>query len=441
MPVTSLQFTNVGPFEEVAFEFDEQVNVFTGPNNSGKSTVLWVLGEVLVYPFNLPSKILRSDECPWSISYLSASGVKTAQGKLPSDVELTRDIFKVIGPSFFAPAQRLSTNYRSPGPTAGRESQSRTDKFVNWVTRVPPSAWETFDGGEIRRRIHDISELLRRADLMLTGTSSVSDEEIIQKIVDLDYAGYRRQQPAMRTIVETIASLASRITEGFPITFLGVHEDEDGLFPKFGTPSGKLPLNVLSQGTQSIIHWLAHLLIGYAEYYNFPPDFEEKPGILIIDEIDAHLHPSWQRRIIPALTECFPKLQIFCSTHSPLMLAGLKAGQVQLLRRDLGTSKVTVSRNESDIGGWTADEILRNFLDVPSPTDLATAGNVSRLQELRRKEKLSAEESEELEQLRHTVSQDLLNNQVTAEIERFAEILSKSRSESGTASESSHSPT
>ena len=276
---------------------------------------------------------------------------------------------------------------------------------------------------------------------MLTGASSVSDEAIIQKIVDLDYAGYRRQQPAMRTIVETIASLASRITEGFPITFLGVHEDEDGLFPKFGTPSGKLPLNVLSQGTQSIIHWLAHLLIGYAEYYNFPPDFEEKPGILIIDEIDAHLHPSWQRRIIPALTECFPKLQIFCSTHSPLMLAGLKAGQVQLLRRDLGTSKVTVSRNESDIGGWTADEILRNFLDVPSPTDLATAGNVSRLQELRRKEKLSAEESEELEQLRHTVSQDLLNNQVTAEIERFAEILSKSRSESGTASESSHSPT
>ena len=131
MPVTSLQFTNVGPFEEVAFEFDEQVNVFTGPNNSGKSTVLWVLGEVLVYPFNLPSKILRSDECPWSISYLSASGVKTAQGKLPSDVELTRDIFKVIGPSFFAPAQRLGTNFRSPGPTAGREVPvARTDKFV-----------------------------------------------------------------------------------------------------------------------------------------------------------------------------------------------------------------------------------------------------------------------------------------------------------------------
>ena len=57
-------------------------------------------------------------------------------------------------------------------------------------------------------------------------------------------------------------------------------------------------------------------------------------GNLIIDEIDAHLHPSWQRRIIPALTRNFPNLQIFCSTHPPLMLAGLEEGQVQLISRD-----------------------------------------------------------------------------------------------------------
>ena len=57
------------------------------------------------------------------------------------------------------------------------------------------------------------------------------------------------------------------------------------------------------------------------------PDLTEKPGILIVDEIDVHLHPSWQRRIIPALTKNFPNLQIFCSTHSPLMLAGLGEGR------------------------------------------------------------------------------------------------------------------
>ena len=105
-----------------------------------------------------------------------------------------------------------------------------------------------------------------------------------------------------------------------------VADDSEGLYPQFRTPDGDLPLDVLSQGTQSIIQFLARLLFGYAEYYDFPADLEEKPGIFLIDEIDAHLHPSWQRRIIPTLTEHFPNLQIFCSTHSPLMLAGLEGG-------------------------------------------------------------------------------------------------------------------
>ena len=60
-----------------------------------------------------------------------------------------------------------------------------------------------------------------------------------------------------------------------------------------------------------MIQWLAQLLIGYAEFYDYPVDLAERPGILIIDEIDAHLHPSWQRRIIPTLIKHLPNLQIF----------------------------------------------------------------------------------------------------------------------------------
>ena len=192
--------------------------------------------------------------------------------------------------------------------------------------------------------------------------------------------------------------MTSDITQGFPIEFIGVDEDREGFFPKFGTIDGSVPLNTLSQGTQSIVQWLAHLLIGYAEYYNFPDKLEEEPGILIIDEIDAHLHVSWQQRVIPTLTRHFPNLQIFCSTHSPLMLAGLKRGQIQLLRRD-ENGKVSVSRNESDIYSWTADEILRQLLELPTPTDLATSDRLNRLQQLRQKQKLSNKETKELDEV------------------------------------------
>ena len=51
MPIDKLRLTNVGPFDDIEFEFDPQVNVFTGPNNSGKSAALFALGAVAVYPF------------------------------------------------------------------------------------------------------------------------------------------------------------------------------------------------------------------------------------------------------------------------------------------------------------------------------------------------------------------------------------------------------
>ncbi len=427
MPITGLSFSNVGPFDEITFEFDQQVNVFTGPNNSGKSTVLWVLAELLVPAFIMPDKLHRRRKPKWKLGYTSANAPKAVKGSFPATAVQMQDILETTGHTCFVPAQRRGTDFRSTGPTAGLDIEPSIDEELDQAARQQPEIFRQLGPEAIRNffesmRASQGRDFRRHRNLTLSDTSLISNEAMIQKIIDLDYASYRRQRPEMRAIVETVASLASEITDGFPIKFSGVEEDEDGLFPLFGTPDGDLPLNVLSQGTQSIIQCLAHFLFGYAEYYDFPLDLEEKPGILIIDEIDAHLHPSWQRRIIPTLTRHFPNLQIFCSTHSPLMLAGLKAGQVQLLRRD-PEGRVSVSTNNSDIAGWTADEILRNFLEVPSPTDLATAGHVSRLQELRRKDKLSVEDTEELERLRHIVNQDLISGPVSAQVEQFAEML------------------
>ena len=438
MPISKLRFTNVGPFDEIEFEFHQQVNVFTGPNNSGKSTVLWVLGEILVYPFGFPTKLLRSEEAAWEGHFVFDQKTQSFSGLLPISGDALLDtvvgILEQVGYTTFVPALRQSTDFRTTGPMVGREkiadSQVGRLSAGEILTQRVANLEDTVEGRLVRFSDRD-PRLSARLGLIRTNALLVTDEAVIQKIIELDYRAYRRQEPTIRSIVEKIAEIASEITEGFPVQFLGVGEDDEGLFPQFRTQDGDVPLNVLSQGTQSIIQWLAHLLIGYAEYYEYPANLEEKPGVLIIDEIDAHLHPSWQRRIIPTLTKYFPNLQIFCSTHSPLMLAGLKAGQVQLLKRD-ERGKVTVSRNETDIVGWSADEILRNFLDVSSPTDLATTEQLDRLQELRRRESPSSEEVEELEQLRHTVNQDLLAGPMAPQVEHFTELLKQASAESAT---------
>ena len=432
MAITSLHVTNVGPFKEITLRFDPQVNIFTGPNNSGKSTLLWVLGELLVFPFTMPVKLLRSDQSRWRLTVSSSDSI---EGILPAEPGPLLRIFEKIGHTCYVPAQRHSTNFRSPGPSVSQDINSYLDEQMKVAEQERPEALRQLGPEALRQNLRghvvhqEHPELARRRRLILAGNSLVSDEAVKQKIVDLDYAAYRTKRPTIKAVVDQVASIASEIAEDFPIQFMGVAEDSQGLYPEFRTPDGDLPLDVLSQGTQSIIQFLARLLFGYTEYYDFPSDLMEKPGVVIIDEIDAHLHPTWQRRIIPTLNSHFPNLQIFCSTHSPLMLAGLKEGQVQLLRRD-ENGEANVSKNESDIAGWTSDEILRQFMEVSNPTDIATARRVSRLQELTREEKLSGAQEEELEKLRQTVRDDLLSGPGSAQVLQFAEELKRARGKS-----------
>ena len=190
-----------------------------------------------------------------------------------------------IGYSTFVPSLRQSTDYRAKGPSISAMEQ-------------PDSSVDSgFNDPELRKR--------RR--LMPNDAALISDDTVIQKWVDLDYAGYRRKQHQIHQLLKKVAYVASEITEGYSLEFLHIDEDDRGLFPEFRTPDGDLPLNVLSQGTQSTVQWLAHFLFGYAQYYDYPENLEEKPAILIVDEIDAHLHPSWQRADYPGVDRQLPQ--------------------------------------------------------------------------------------------------------------------------------------
>ena len=453
MSITHLRVKSVGPFDEIEFEFDEQVNVFTGPNNSGKSSALFVLADALVYPFNFPSKLLRPEETATFEIQASGSFNGTFQGELPAFMRLRTSnsdgyegfwtpersrahlsFLKEIGFSKFIPALRLSTDFVSKGPTSGEQNDSLDD--IRAAPRNFNDLWRGhLDLFRMSRRLRENEgdeDLRKRLGLLSNNATLVSDEQVIQTIIEWDYRSYLRKQPELRNTLVRVGEIAKEITDGFIIGFDSVSEYGDGFVPEFQTEDGTLPVNTLSQGTQSVIQWLSHLLISYAEYYDFPNDLAERPGVFIVDEIDVHLHPSWQRRIIPTLIGHFPKLQVFCSTHSPLMLAGLKDGQVQLLERKRD-GKITVSRNEEDILGWTADEILRNFLGISDPTDMKTVEHLAELERLENLESRTAAESAKLDSLRSVVSQRLLSGPTAAkELDEFAEMLSALDKESKT---------
>src|SRR5712691_6349104 len=324
MPIRDLQFTNAGPFDDITFEFDEHVNVFVGPNNCGESTALTVLGAIVVYPFALPKKLFRHADVKLITHFtrddserkvFPGSFALKADSSSSDAWERWGEFHQAIGYTSFIPPLRQSTDFRAEGLMVKTKKGSTPINLVTASGLVTTShfwnASPSFSSSVIEpEKLPE--EFAKRRALFQTHSSLIRDEAVIESIIELDYRAYRQNDPAIRNIINKVAAIASEITESFPIEFLRIAEDEDGLFPQFRTPDGDVPFNVLSQGTQSILQWLSYPLIGYAKYYNYPPNLEEKPGILIIDEIDAHLHTSWQRRIIPTLRCYFTNLQLFC---------------------------------------------------------------------------------------------------------------------------------
>ena len=162
------------------------------------------------------------------------------------------------------------------------------------------------------------------------------------------------------------------------------------------TRYSSVPLHItsLSAGTQNtlLVAWYLALSMAYSN--EFQEGWKDLPAVLFIDEVENHLHPAWQRRFIPVFLEHFPNLQIIATTHSPFPIAGLKAGQVHKLYQD-DDGITRVETNEHEIIGWTADEILHEYLDVQDPTDLETAQAVEVLRWLESLGPLVDEESAE----------------------------------------------
>ena len=172
--------------------------------------------------------------------------------------------------------------------------------------------------------------------------------------------------------------------------------------------------------------WILYLALKLAAFNRFEDGWEDKPAILFIDEVENHLHPTWQRRVIPTLLEYFPNLQIFGATHSPFVVAGLRARQVHLLKQEqLGV--ISTTTNTEDVVGWTADEILRAWMEVDEPTDLVTIDRSIRLRELQAKLSLTADEESELNTLRRQVNESLLSRDgpVEPQKERYSDLMQR----------------
>lgn len=125
-----------------------------------------------------------------------------------------------------------------------------------------------------------------------------------------------------------------------------------------GTLGHSTPFNQLASGYRSVIAMVGDMII---RLFKTQPDIVNPAnleGIVLIDELDVHLHPSWQKKLPGLLSSAFPKVQFIASTHSPIPFLGAPKNSVFLNVNRTVEDGIIVETIEEDISDWTPNLIL-----------------------------------------------------------------------------------
>ena len=116
--------------------------------------------------------------------------------------------------------------------------------------------------------------------------------------------------------------------------------------------------NQLASGNRSIIALVGDLVIRLLEAHPDGAELSDLEGIVLIDELDIHLHPSWQKALPGLLSEIFPKIQFIASTHSPIPLLGAPKETVVLKVHQSSQEGITVEKLDIDVTQLLPNSLL-----------------------------------------------------------------------------------
>lgn len=155
-------------------------------------------------------------------------------------------------------------------------------------------------------------------------------------------------------------------------------ETETGFDFLFEMQGDQVPFGALSDGYRAFIGWIADLLYHISLGAASGRRLDETQGIALVDEIDLHLHPEWQRVVLPTLAQALPRMQFIVTSHSPLVAASLKREQVRVLQA--GSDGTSVEQLTESIQGRTVDQLLRSpYFGLDSTRDLSTGQHLREL--------------------------------------------------------------
>ncbi len=366
MYIKSLSLKNYRCYEEINVELNPEYTVLIGANGAGKSTLLdglaTALGSYIAGFDGIPSNGILQDDVHRKMYELGSR--IDPEPQYPVEIKAT---CVVDGKKDISWTRSL---HGREGRTHIREAKDIMNYAAKLQEKVRAGDRETilpviayYGTGRLyvqRRQKRNAGESTRftRTTGYLDSLASVSNDKLMMRW--FEQMTLMQMQEEIRVpeleVVKYAMGKCFAGTDGTTRTakfeYKVKTQEIEILYEKNGQKE-KLPMRMLSDGLRITISMVADIAYRMAvlnpQLLNHI--LEETPGVVLIDEVDMHLHPEWQRRIVADLHYIFPKVQFIVTTHSPSVLANVKKEHILLMEEGnvFSPSNATYGRDISAI--------------------------------------------------------------------------------------------
>ena len=355
MYLKRLKLHNFKCFEDLDMEFHDNLTVIVGSNGAGKTTILEgaaiAVSSLFVKMDGLTGG--KIDRTQAHLKSYSVGSTKDVQEQYPvvvsaiakdnqflsgEDIEWTRSLSSSTGQTLFGDAKDITS--------LGVELQQKVRKGD---TKILLPLFAYYGTGRLwdyhREKQSDVFETNNRLNGYLNCMDGTANIKLMMNwFLKMTVQKYQNQElnlgdiPELEAVYSAMETCYRRIT-GCDYVKMQYNMGTKALDVAYKDASGnimRMPINQLSDGYKSTISLVADIAYRMAV---LNPQLlgsvcSQTDGIVLIDEVDLHLHPEWQQQILADLTAIFPKVQFIVTTHAPAVISSVEQECVRVLHNN-----------------------------------------------------------------------------------------------------------
>ena len=376
MFLKSIKLHNFRCFSDIEVNFNNRLTVVVGNNGAGKSTILEaatiVAGTFSSAMDGLTSYGIKKSDAHYR--YYDIGSNVDVQSQFPVEITATgtvddkdivwsRTLTSAKGRCGLAPAKEMTVI-----------AESYQERMRNGDTTLKLPLISYYGTGRLwdqhREKKNDTFEKNNRSNGYIDSLDGAANDKLMMKWfqkMTLQQLQRGKDIPEFTAVRMALEQIFESIT-GYSDVSVQYNLDTneiDVIYCDNTETHVRIPISQLSDGYKCTLSLIADIAYRMAI---LNPQFldrvlVETEGIVLIDEVDLHLHPRWQKRILKDLMEIFPRIQFIVSTHAPEVINSVKSESVVILKNN----RVIYATDETY--GKDANTILREVMEVSSRPD------------------------------------------------------------------------